>query len=821
VKPRGWYRKTYDYNYVDYPNPNAVTAPWGYVTSGGANVHSGSRSISIAGSVDSTGGGATNVIAAWQVEVKVSPVVYTDADGFDHSEPDGRGNGPAPPTIRGEYYLISAWVKKTGDAGEARLRIRDLARDDDGDASRIDGGTNGVTVSQGATTDWKQLSVIYKAASNFLSVRLYGVDIPASQPMYWDDVVVSRVSQPTFRGTVKKSNGEPVAFAGVGVHETGATAGLTANGLSDPAGYDSADALGRYAVAFVPKVGVGYQVQALKDARFSGVPGEADANFAFGYKASANVALTTPTAKTNIIYDPAVVANIAYGRPVVSFSTNENSTNRPGLITDGNQTVWRSNPATSGVPRGYPAPQYVVIDLGQSVNFNDIEQISVAFRQEVSSHWQLRASNTAPSGTLTGTGATTYGTLIYDSPNVNNTSHPIQESAGPRSYSPTIDDVDYYALEVKVVSKDAFRNKPTAARYLNFVADQFYAPYTAVQVWEIRVEVPGGTITGKVVDKNLNPLASARVVGRPADSPFIDAPQEAFVLTDTNGIYTINYAPTIGTFNVMAHLPTATDANAVYAVSPPLKATVAANATTTLATIGIGDPAPSLASSATATMLDGTDVLVPETPPANAADKSFATQWQTQTFGDVPPAPVIGTNNPLRLDVDLGGSKTFNTIIVNWTNNFAPTYSIQTTTDGSTYTTQYATTVATTGYGLTNVTGDYRGVDALTFATPLTATKVRILCQSRVNNTISAWEVQVANAAQFTPPANVPGDVNKDGNVTSADVLDALRVAAGLLAGNASSISFQNLDVNADGQGTLIDAVRINRFVNGKGGATP
>lgn len=803
VKPRGWYRRTYSDNLTGFPNPTGVTPPWGYWKTGGANAHSGNSSIYIAGTYfddPNNPGTTTNIIASWQVEGSVSPVIYTDASGFDHEEYDGRGNGPAPPVITGEYYRISAWVKKDSDTGEARLRIRDLARDDDGEASRIDGGTNGITATQITNTGgtWKQLSVIYRAASNYLSVRLYGVDTPTSSPVYWDDVEVARVSQPVFHGTVKTSAGVGVGNAAVGIHEAYATPALGyANGLSDPVNYTTTDALGRWQIAFVPKPGVSYVAQAWVDSSLNRID--------VGYKASDNVAVQPLGTKTEIVYDPKLLANLASGRNIVSYSSMQSTTQRPEHLTDGSYTVWRSNP-NSGVSRAYPNPQYAIIDLGQTINWADVEQVSIIFRQEVPAHWMLRASNTAPSATLTTTAAKTYGTLIYDSPNAADSVAPIQDSAGYRTHQTVVDEGGNYAIENKIVTKDAFRNKPAAVRYVNFVMDQFYAPYTAVQIWEIRVEVPGGTVIGKVVDKNLTPVAGARI-GRFPDGP-------DYVITNGQGEYTLYNCPTVGAFTVQAHLPT-TDANQVYAVTPSTPVAVVANGTVTAPTIGIGAPAPDIASSASQTR---PELDVAETPASNAADKTFATMFQTAPFGDIAPAPLLNKNNPLDLIIDLGGSKTFNTVIVNWTSLYSPTYAIQTSTDGTNWTTQYSTTNSTTGYGVTNVDGvNYRGIDPLTLPSPVTASKVRIHMEARAPgaDTVAIWEVQVANAEQFTPPTTLAGDVNKSGAVDAADVVAGLKVIGGLTSGSDTDISFVNLDVNADSLATLIDALRISRYVSG------
>lgn len=64
--------------------------------------------------------------------------------------------------------------------------------------------------------------------------------------------------------------------------------------------------------------------------------------------------------------------------------------------------------------------------------------------------------------------------------------------------------------------------------------------------------------------------------------------------------------------------------------------------------------------------------------------------------------------------------------------------------------------------------------------------------------------------------AGLPGDIDKSGVVDGNDVKLALRVAAGLINANDASVSFTNGDLNGDHKIDLLDAVGIQRKINGK-----
>src|SRR5690349_11706166 len=126
------------------------------------------------------------------------------------------------------------------------------------------------------------------------------------------------------------------------------------------------------------------------------------------------------------------------------------------------------------------------------------------------------------------------------------------------------------------------------------------------------------------------------------------------------------------------------------------------------------------------------------TPATNATDGNTGTRWSS-AFSD-----------PQWLQVDLGVTASISQVVLNWEAAYAKAFQIQTSTNGSTWTTIYGTTTSTGGVQTLNVTGSGRYV--------------------RVNGTqratqygYSLWEFQVygdtgptttcgtANAAQGRP----------------------------------------------------------------------
>jgi hypothetical protein len=84
------------------------------------------------------------------------------------------------------------------------------------------------------------------------------------------------------------------------------------------------------------------------------------------------------------------------------------------------------------------------------------------------------------------------------------------------------------------------------------------------------------------------------------------------------------------------------------------------------------------------------------TPAAAAFDGNTATRWSSQ-FAD-----------PQWLRVDLGSSQGICQVVLRWEGAYATAYQIQTSTDGSTWTTIFATTTATGGVQTLNVSGTGR-----------------------------------------------------------------------------------------------------------------
>ena len=83
-------------------------------------------------------------------------------------------------------------------------------------------------------------------------------------------------------------------------------------------------------------------------------------------------------------------------------------------------------------------------------------------------------------------------------------------------------------------------------------------------------------------------------------------------------------------------------------------------------------------------------------PAADATDGNLGTRWSS-AFSD-----------PQWLEVDLGSAQPICQVTLNWENAYATAFQIQTSTDGSTWTTIYSTTTGTGGTQPLNVTGTGR-----------------------------------------------------------------------------------------------------------------
>jgi hypothetical protein len=89
------------------------------------------------------------------------------------------------------------------------------------------------------------------------------------------------------------------------------------------------------------------------------------------------------------------------------------------------------------------------------------------------------------------------------------------------------------------------------------------------------------------------------------------------------------------------------------------------------------------------------------TPASNATDGNTATRWSS-AFSD-----------PQWLQVDLGGTATVSQVVLNWETAFGKAFQLQTSPDGSTWTTVFSTTTGTGGVQTLNVSGTGRFVRML------------------------------------------------------------------------------------------------------------
>src|SRR5689334_7635333 len=84
------------------------------------------------------------------------------------------------------------------------------------------------------------------------------------------------------------------------------------------------------------------------------------------------------------------------------------------------------------------------------------------------------------------------------------------------------------------------------------------------------------------------------------------------------------------------------------------------------------------------------------TAAANATDGNTGTRWSS-AFSD-----------PQWLQVDLGATATISQVVLNWEAAYARAFQIQTSTNGTSWTTVYSTTTGTGGVQTLNVTGSGR-----------------------------------------------------------------------------------------------------------------
>ncbi|MEV6862179.1 DUF1996 domain-containing protein [Streptosporangium subroseum] len=121
-------------------------------------------------------------------------------------------------------------------------------------------------------------------------------------------------------------------------------------------------------------------------------------------------------------------------------------------------------------------------------------------------------------------------------------------------------------------------------------------------------------------------------------------------------------------------------------------------------------------------------------PASSAVDGNLGTRWAS-AFSD-----------PQWLQVDLGAAATINSVVLNWEAAYASAFTIQTSANGSTWTTIHTTTAGTGGNQTLNVSGNGRYVR-------LNATK------RATQYGVSLWEFQVFGSGGTAPPPPPPGPI--------------------------------------------------------------
>jgi hypothetical protein len=127
--------------------------------------------------------------------------------------------------------------------------------------------------------------------------------------------------------------------------------------------------------------------------------------------------------------------------------------------------------------------------------------------------------------------------------------------------------------------------------------------------------------------------------------------------------------------------------------SDPVGASPSSGEATATPTSGSGGLLLSQGRPATASSVQNTGY-----PASNAVDGSLSTRWSS-AFSD-----------PQWLEVDLGATHTISKVVLNWEAAYATAFQIQTSTDGTNWTTIYSTTTSTGGTQTLSVTGAGRYV---------------------------------------------------------------------------------------------------------------
>jgi hypothetical protein len=748
VKPLGYYRfAAYAGQTPVVPNPVAETLPWRYFINR-ADAKDGTRFIGYVG-----GNSVAGQTYSWESEGSM----------VGSRNVDNRGAGPMfPGGASGTTYKFSVWYKKSATTNpdiEANPpgTFRTFYFDSDDVGSTNTGATKD-TMTNAAVPNWTQFSNKFTVpAGKYLQFRFYEIDLQANEWVYYDDLSVTRVQNPTFKGYVLNSQGAPVGNMMIGVRES------TGNGLGDPVASARTDSVGRWSLSFEPEAGKTYVAQAY--------PAPLPPEIPLHYTASANFPLEPSTERTIIVYDPEPSINIAAGMPVPvasSSGTYSGNVTAPDDVNDDRQTYWYSDTGA------YPAPQFIAIDLGQTIDFTKIAQVVIIWTSDYAKHYQLRVGNTAPDPGMTATQAASYGSLLYDSP----------ADADLRTYKES-----GYIISTDILTKPSLN--PVSGRYILLYCDKYTGFQLQFGVWELMVELATGTVNGRVVDQNGVGVADAYVGVHPSGS--------GFAKTDSGGNYSLT-AGVYGDIQLSAHKTDNADSTKVYPVSSPVTVTPVAGTVLEAPTIGLGPAATNLVAAGASASSDRGDLEGGSALPfANLLDRNFLTKWETDIIGEAPPAPIVNADNPYTLTVDLGSTKTINEIVLHWTNKLGANYVVSTSTGGS-YTPVYTALGLVSGYGLPNELGGLRYVAAMQFP-QRSARYIRVYIPAHNDDTIGAWELQAALSTVIPNP------------LSAADVTTALRIAAGLTQATSANVSA--LDQDSDGRITVKDAAAINRKVNG------
>ena len=432
------------------------------------------------------------------------------------------------------------------------------------------------------TTTWTQFTrkAVSVPAGQYLMLRLYGVAVPAGDKGQFDDVVATAFIGPTFRGFVQDSAGKPIAAAVVGVREA------AANGMADPIASAVTDGAGRYSLSFVPQAGTSYVSRRGRTA--------------------------SRPAPTSLSAAPRRRRPSSMTRSRSSMSLRQASRRLDGRrwrhranvvsnVTDGNDgTRWASAGAEPVSNASYSPPSVIrlrsSLTWARSINFSTIKQISIIWEVAHAATYQVRVSNTAPTDT---TDPATYGSVVYDS--------------GPGG----VNSVVISNERIDVLTAPSLAN--VSGRYVELYMKKFAPQLGNYSVFEFKVELASGNITGKVVDKSGNPVAGAYVGQHPDGT--------TYAATDASGNYTLSAPVGLGDITLAAHK--ADSATTVYPVSAPVSVTpseAGASAPTLVLLPAVPNLMPAGATAESISPVGSVDDS--GTPASNAVDQNFGTQWR-------------------------------------------------------------------------------------------------------------------------------------------------------------------------------------------------